>query len=85
MKFSLKFVLNDVSFNIYIGSGNALVPNRHQAITWINIDQDSWHRMVLQGYTELPDHPYPVYPLSSVNRSLSSTWKHFNYMRHLIV
>ena len=63
--FSLKrfsyfyFNFSDVCFlgsswqYVSIGSGNGLVLNRQQSITWSNIDSDLWHCVASVGHNEL--------------------------------
>ena len=36
-------VIDVICNTVIIGSGNGLVPDRHQAITWTNVDTDHWN------------------------------------------
>ena len=56
----LLYLLEDVlksvplsTLEVSTGSGNGLVPIRHQAITWTNVDQDYWHHMASLAHNEL--------------------------------
>ena len=50
---SLKFVLKGP---VNKKSGNGLVPNRQQAITWTDVDPYVWSYMVSLGHNELNKH-----------------------------
>ena len=61
-----------------IGLANGLVPNRCQAITWINDDQDFWHRTASLGHNELMTCGHLIY---STERHHMHVWNLQNYIR----
>ena len=67
--------------NIVVSSGIGLEPNRRQAITWTNVEQDQWRHMVHQATMSC----YKSEPLQFMSPNLRSIdvhddvikWKHF--------
>ena len=55
-KILLNFVHGSIRQIISISWGNDLVPNVHQAITWIDDDQDLWINMASLDYNLEFDH-----------------------------
>ena len=45
-----------MSINVIIGLGNGLVPHRHPAIPWTNVDQDAWWHRVLHTLAGAADN-----------------------------
>ena len=67
-----------------IGLGNGLAPNRKQAITWTNADQDSWcHMSSISLNSSPPRTKWPPFRRRHVQMHFLE-WKYLNFKQNFI-